>query len=276
MYDLTIDNPMFKISAAQAKERLGQIVVNKQGERMKIIEYKKATDIDIQFLDTNNVVRHQSYNNFIRGTTLDTFLPTVFGHGIIGNEMIKKDGMLTKEYSYWSGMLKRCYNEVDLARYPTYKKCEVNKEWFYLYNFSKWFDDNYYECGNEKMCLDKDILYKNNTIYSKDTCIFVPERINILFTKTNASRGDYPIGVCFNKRLGKFIAQVSKLNHNEKNTKQQEHIGVFNTAEDAFYAYKKEKEKYIKEVADYYKEKYDNFQTIVYDALYKYKVEITD
>ena len=36
------------------------------------------------------------------------------------------------------------------------------------------------------MCLDKDILYKNNTIYSKDTCIFIPERINILFTKNNA------------------------------------------------------------------------------------------
>ena len=60
------------------------------------------------------------------------------------------------------------------------------------------------------MCLDKDILYKNNTIYSKDTCIFIPERINILFTKNNAKRGNYPIGVYFNKRLGKFIAQVSK------------------------------------------------------------------
>jgi len=80
-------------------------------------------------------------------------------------------------------MLKRCYNDVDLSRYPRYKRCKVEEEWFYLSNFSKWFNQNYYECGNEKMCLDKDILYKNNTIYSKDTCIFIPERINILFTK---------------------------------------------------------------------------------------------
>ena len=122
----------------------------------------------------------------------------------------------------------------------------------------------------------KDILYKNNTIYSKDTCIFIPERINILFTKNNAKRGNYPIGVYFNKRLGKFIAQVSKLNENKKNTKKPTHIGVFNTPEEAFLAYKTEKEKYIKEVANYYKEKYDNFPIVAYNALCDYKVEITD
>lgn len=243
---------------------------------MKIIKYRNATDIDIQFLDTNNIVYHQAYGNFIKGTTFDTFLPTVFNRGIVGNEIIKKNNSFTKEYLYWNGMLKRCYSKIDLLRYPTYKKCEVNDEWFYLSNFSEWFNDNYYECGEERMCLDKDILYKNNTIYSKNTCIFIPERINILFTKTNARRGNYPIGVCFNKRLGKYIAQVSKLNNNEKHTKQQVHIGVFDTAEEAFYAYKKEKEKYIKEIADYYNSKYNNFPVIVYNALYNYKVEITD
>lgn len=267
---------MFKISESQAKERLGQVVINKQGERMKIIKYNNSRDIDIQFLDTNNIVYHQCYSNFKKGTTVDYFLPTEFKHGIIGNEEIKKNGQITKEFSYWAGMLKRCYNDVDLSRYPRYKRCKVEDEWFYLSNFSKWFNQNYYECGNEKMCLDKDILYKNNTIYSKDTCIFIPERINILFTKNNAKRGNYPIGVYFNKRLGKFIAQVSKLNENKKNTKKPIHIGVFNTPEEAFRAYKTEKEKYIKEVANYYKEKYDNFPIVAYNALCDYKVEITD
>jgi len=49
---------MFKISESQAKERLGQVVINKQGERMKIIKYNNSRDIDIQFLDTNNIVYH--------------------------------------------------------------------------------------------------------------------------------------------------------------------------------------------------------------------------
>ena len=37
-----------------------------------------------------------------------------------------------------------------------------------------------------------------------------------------------------------------------------------------------EKEKYIKEIANYYKEKYDNFPIVAYNALCDYKVEITD
>ena len=37
---------MFKISESQAKERLGQVVINKQGERMKIIKYNNSRDID--------------------------------------------------------------------------------------------------------------------------------------------------------------------------------------------------------------------------------------
>ena len=49
-----------------------------------------------------------------------------------------------------------------------------------------------------------------------------------------------------------------------------------NTPEEAFHAYKTEKEKYIKEIANYYKEKYDNFPIVAYNALCDYKVEITD
>ena len=44
----------------------------------------------------------------------------------------------------------------------------------------------------------------------------------------------------------------------------------------AFNIYKKSKEKVIKEVADYYKNKYPDFPQKLYDALYNYKVEITD
>ena len=39
------------------------------------------------------------------------------------------------------------------------------------------------------MCLDKDIFCKGNKLYSRCTCIFVPQRINLLFTKSDKSRG---------------------------------------------------------------------------------------
>lgn len=50
-------------------------------------------------------------------------------------------------------------------------------------------------------------------------------------------------------------------------------MGTFRNEEDAFNAYKLEKEKHIKQLADYYK---DTLETNVYNALYNYKVEITD
>jgi len=49
--------------------------------------------------------------------------------------------------------------------------------------------------------------------------------------------------------------------------------GYYNTPEEAFNAYKIIKEKYIKEVADEYK---DKIPQKLYDAMYKYIVEITD
>ena len=62
---------MHAISRQQASERLGEIRENSQGELMEIIAYRSATDIDILFRDTGNILEHQTYNNFKRGTPKD-------------------------------------------------------------------------------------------------------------------------------------------------------------------------------------------------------------
>ena len=48
------------------EQRLGQVGVNNQGEKITIITYRKYEDIDIQFED-GVIVYHRSYDNFIRG-----------------------------------------------------------------------------------------------------------------------------------------------------------------------------------------------------------------
>ena len=167
-------------------------------------------------------------------------------------------------------MLKRCYSDECQKKHPTYKDCTVCEEWHNYSDFKEWFDNNYYEIEGERMALDKDILVKGNKIYSPNTCVFVPQNINTLFIKSNKIRGKYPIGVTFNKDKNKYQAQCNTL-INGKNMKKA--LRLYNTIEEAFNAYKQFKEANIKQIADYYKE---NIPDKLYEAMYNYKVEITD
>lgn len=91
-----------------------------------------------------------------------------------------------------------------MTKMATYKDCSVCDEWLCYANFEKWYDDNYYEVNNEEMNLDKDILVKENKIYSPNTCIFVPQRINALFIKGKGRRGQFPMGVSYDKTRKNF------------------------------------------------------------------------
>ena len=128
----------------------------------------------------------------------------------IGKYSSKINNKPSPQYSSWSSMIKRCYNPKCLTKDYTYQDCSVCKEWHNFQNFAKWYDDNYYQVFNEEINLDKDILHKGNKIYSPENCIFVPKTINSLFTKSNRSRGKYPIGVDYNKGMRKFRARSRK------------------------------------------------------------------
>ena len=165
----------------------------------------------------------------------------------------------------WNRILARCYNPKILKKKHTYLDVSVCDEWHYFSNFLKWYreKEKWHKAGWH---LDKDILVKGNKVYSPDTCCFVPHEINIIFTNSKCKRGENPIGVSFIKSKNKFMATVA-INGKNKT------LGHFNNKIDAFYAYKSEKEKRIKEVADKYKEE---LEPRVYEALYNYQVEITD
>lgn len=47
-------------------DRTGEISVNTKGQKMKIIDYCNANDVDIQF-DDGNIVSHKRYSHFVRG-----------------------------------------------------------------------------------------------------------------------------------------------------------------------------------------------------------------
>lgn len=171
----------------------------------------------------------------------------------------------TAAYRAWIQMLRRCYNKKEHSNHnKTYSDCSVVNTWLLFSNFKKWFENpnNGYISGYH---LDKDILVKGNKIYSPETCCFVPSKINSLFTKRAADRGLYPIGVT-KVKSGRYWARLGE---------RRLGLGVFDTPEEAFNAYKIAKEQHIKELADkYFKE--GKITQRVHDALMKYEVEITD
>ena len=146
--------------------------------------------------------------------------------------------IMCKYYQTWRNMIKRCYDPKTQARYLTYIGCTVCEEWLKFSNFKKWMMTQDFE----SKCLDKDILVQGNKVYSPDTCIFVTNVINSLFTKSNAIRGEYKIGVCFHKRDGKFIAHC-KVNGKSK------FLGYYLTEEEAYQVYKIFKTAHIRNIA---------------------------
>ena len=202
----------------------------------------------------------------LKGNINDRLKPTVFGVGVIGECLtVDSCGNRLKEYQVWKGMLERCYSDKFQAKKPTYKGCIVSENFVCYPYFKKWCNK---QIGFDQVGwhLDKDILSKGNKVYSEDTCCFVPQEINSLLVRSNATRGKYPLGVSYLTRLGMFEASVSLGGRNKR-------IGRFYNAQEAFYAYKEVKESYIKEVANKWKDKID---PRVYNALMSWNIEITD
>lgn len=243
-------------------DRTGERHSNYQGCWMSIIAYRGARDCDIQF-DNGYQVFKTVYDSVKKGSIKNHYYPSVFGEGYfgVGRHKSKINGKFTDNYNRWVSMLCRCYN-IKFHSEHAYKEVMVCEEWKCFQVFAEWYENNY-KSHMQDWDMDKDILSKNNKIYSPETCCFVPSDINSLFIRKQNHRGNYPIGVYYNKKDKKFVAQLAATNFYKR----------FDTPEEAFYAYKTEKELYIKEMADKWKH---YIKPEVYKAMYAYKVEITD
>ena len=253
-------------------DRTGKKGINKFGSKMIIKEYRKYSDIDVYFPEYDWTFEHTIYQSFKNKTIKCPYEPRVYGVGYIGEGKYKakENGKITDEYKIYHSMLMRCYDPKYHKRNPTYKGCKVEEYLLNFQNMGEWIENNYYEVPGEVMCLDKDILYKGNKVYSRNTCIFVPKKINNLFTKSDKSRGDDPIGVR-PTQYGNY--EVNCSNGYGKCI----YLGTYSTKEEAFNAYKKYKEKLIKETIDSYEGKIpEPFYSRLREAMYNYKVEVDD
>ena len=252
------------------KDCIGKVCKSNLSGDFKVLKYNNAKDVEIQFLTTGYETTVE-LGDIRKGEVKDPYSPSVYDIGILGTKYPSRvNGVQTKEYKLWCGMLKRCYSDTYKKKYPTYIGCEVSENFKSYEYFYEWcnqqvgFDND----GNgNPFHLDKDLLTKGNKVYSEDSCVFIPAEINSLLTKCTASRGKHLIGVCWHNASKSFIAMVNK------NKGKSEHLGCFKTEIEAFNAYKEAKESFIKEQANKWKDKIDER---AYNALMNYTVEITD
>ena len=264
-------------------DRTGETNISNEGCVMKIVEYNNALDIIVEFEDEHKYRVHTRYEYFKNGECKNPFYPSVCWHGYLG---IDKEGNVPKiselkdgknintwEYNKWQHMLQRCFDNKYKERKPTYKDVTCCNRWLCFANFLEDFEilkQEYNWSKDEKLNLDKDILNKNNKIYSLENCVLAPDWINLLFTKRDAVRGDYPIGVSYRKDRKKYQAFCS-INGKLKG------LGYFITPLEAFNAYKQAKENEIKKIADDCVSKgYITKDSRLYKAMISYQVEIDD
>lgn len=245
---------------------IGTKYVTNEGYEVIIVDYQDSRHVTIEFENGYRTIN--TFSNIQHGRIKNPYHKSVLRVGYIG----EIDLVLTKSsiYKSWLGMMNRCYSEDQKKKYPSTINCTISKEWHSFPVFVKWYKENYYEVGNEKMAIIN-IDRENKFHYSPDTLIFAPRVIKNILNPERLKNNEKscPVGVSYNKERNKYEAYCSSIFVKTNKI----FLGRYNTKEEAFYIYKENKEKYMKQVAEYYK---DLVPEKLYKVLYNYKVNIND
>lgn len=179
----------------------------------------------------------------------------------------------TKACQLWENIRNRCeYLPVkDEIRFGKYSDVDSCSEWKDFQNFAEWFNQvNLSGYFHEGWQLDKDLLIKGNKIYSPESCVFLPEGINKALQTKSRVRGELPIGLSYAKKKKQNIVVAFVCKEPEYTVRAYLPSSMI---EEGFYIYKKAREKYIKHLADIYR---DMLDPRAYEALMGYEVSMDD
>lgn len=243
----TVTKPIDNIGCEYISNKCGKFI---------IIDYKGNDKYTVKFED-GTIIENNQLGTIKRGEIKNPNVRNRYNVACLG---IGEYSYKTHKsyYTKWNSMLARCYNKDYHLKFPTYIGCTVCEEWLNFQNFAKWCEDNYIE----KYELDKDILKLNNKLYSPENCCFIPKEINYLINNCKKQDINLPTGI--NKtRVGNYAVGICKF-------KKIYYFGTYTSIKEAFQVYKINKELYIKEVAEIWKNK---ISENVYNRLINYKIE---
>lgn len=236
---------------------MSHIFHNHAGTPMKIVDIQDATHVMIEFQDEYMAKVKTVYEAVVKGNVKNPYERKIFGIGYLGEGNIQTHN--TPEYQNWFEIMARCYDErlkeKNSAYFGIVTVCE---EWHNFSNFGKWYRENKYKVDG-RLHIDKDIKIHGNKIYSPNTCILIPQRINMMFMNKENKRG-LPTGI-YEVKNG-FQARYNTVN-----------LGTYDSIEKAYSVYASAKENAIKKVAQEYK---GIIPDSTYEILINYKVMIDD
>lgn len=251
----------------------GKIVSTKKSGDFIVKKYVSAMEVHVEFLTTGykTISAAKEVRN---GSVKDPLYPRVASVGFLGigehSGTLEGCNKTTPAYEVWRGILRRCYDP-NCKSYSLYEDVEVCEEWHNFQNFAEWFySQEHWEKG---FVVDKDLKIFANKVYSPEACTLVPIAVNSMFTGSDerSNPRELPKGIhyCVTKKV--YVAQLHKGELTKSGNKKQSYLGQFKDKIPAILAYKKAKEKHVKEVANNFK---DVLHVEVYDNLMNFEVDI--
>lgn len=233
----------------------GKVFQTNNCGKIKVLKYNNSLSVDCIFIDTGTIVNTQSGRLKI-GSIRDYMTPSVCSVGYIGSDISPStDIKYAESYKKWLNMIERAYSIKCHVVRPNYEKCEVAKDWHNFTIFNKWFEINNIH-GFE---IDKDLL-SSGTLYSENTCVFLPRAINMALQSDRVqSNKKLKTGVNFSDGV-----YYSNIRINGKKV----YLGSFMRVNSAHDAWKKAKKLYLISLAEEYK---DIISISAYNALLKWE-----
>lgn len=245
------------------------------GTDVKVIKYNNKEDIEVELLDSGNHVSVR-LDALRRGSIYNPYYINKYG-GYFGEGPYTKNNH-SKLYNSWMKMLNRVseYGRSN-PKNNSYINASVCEEWKCYQNFALWYDtylnslnpEFYNEYQIEKDIKQRGLIHK---IYSPETCCVVPASLNYSITYEASSinnkiiESDLPVGV--HRQGNKYLINLSI---GGSGINGHDYLGSYDTPEEAFVAYKREKEKYIHQAAQYYYSK-NAIHKDIYDILINWEV----
>lgn len=186
---MPVNKPKLELQGVTGKGKynlhIGQIWPTSNFGDIEVLRIGKnfSTDIEVRFLNTNNIT-NTKLSSLVRGSVKDK----LFGVGYNSKRVHKTKTVLGRKcYDYWKTMIMRAYSPSYQKEHPTYNKVSVCPDWLDYQNFADWYITQKHT--KPSYHLDKDLIFCGNLEYSPDKCCMIPQEVNKALTVQDGVKG---------------------------------------------------------------------------------------